>query len=99
MHKLDWPAMPLAGNAAVSAQNSIKKVVPASFLRIFTAIGGSLKEILIRCRKSIIIWCYFCYCLQEIANDLLKQADHFYTWGSCPPQISDDARSLDIYQS
>ena len=30
----------------------------------------------------------------EIANDLLKQADHFYTWGSCPPQISDDARSL-----
>ena len=84
----------MAGDAAVSAQNRIEKVDPTSFLRILTEIGGSLKEILIRYRKSIIIWCYFCYCLQEIANDLLKQADHFYTWGSCLPQISDDARSL-----
>ena len=65
-------------------------------LRILTAIGGSLKEILISYRKSIITWCYFRYCLQEIANDLLEQADHFYTWGSCPPQISDDARSLHV---
>ena len=63
-------------------------------LQILTGLGGSLKEILIRCRKSIIIWCYFHYYLQEIAKDLLEQADHFYTWGSCPPQISDDARSL-----
>ena len=63
-------------------------------LQILTGLGGSLKEILIRCRKSIIIWCYFHYYLQEIAKHLLEQADHFYTWGSCPPQISDDARSL-----
>ena len=81
-------------HAAVTAKDETEKVVPINFLRILTSLGDHSKEIWIRCRKSIIFWCYFCYCLRKVAVDLSEQADHFFTWGSCPPQISDDARSL-----